>query len=347
MMVSDRRSGFALPAVLAVTGVVTLIFLVAITALSSLNGEARSARERVRFLESALTAEAAIEYMAVTEPFGNASLMTGSPRRSAFSDDLYVETPSGVAGAAVDLDGHPYLTEADGAMAQPVLISLRDQAGMINLARLDEVQFERLGRLLGLPDAVSRNLRPLYLDYVDPDDLEVLNGAERSRYEGQGPANRYMVRGTELLSVLGVRPGLAAAQWRAVRDDITVDQRRLTINVNTASPRTLEVLFGITEQQAQAAVEARERTPFLSINDFVAASGAVAQVDEEQILTFPSGRIIYTIADTRSAWRYRARLVLTPSSLERPFWVNQTEMTEASGTAMASADATRFPYTPR
>ncbi len=347
MTASDRRSGFALPAVLAVTGMVTLIFLVAITALSSLNGEARSARERVRFLEGALTAEATIEYMAVTEPFGNASLMTGSPRRQAFSDDLYVETPSGVEGAAIELDGRPYEVEASGPLGEPVLISLRDQAGMINLVRLDDVQFERLGGLLGLPDGVSRNLHALYIDYVDPDDLDVPNGAERSRYAGKGPANRAMLRGSELLSILGVRQGLAPPRWRAVRDDIAVDQRRPAINVNTASPRTLQVLFGITEQQARSVVDARERTPFLSINDFVAASGAVIQVDEEQILTFPSGRIFYTIADTRSAWRYRARLALTPSSLERPFWVNQTEMTEASGTAMASADATRFPYTPR
>lgn len=344
-MVSDR-SGFALPAVLAVTGVVTLIFLVAITALSSLNGEARSARERVRFLQSALTAEATVEYMAATEPFGNAALMTGSPRRTAFSDDLYTEVPAGVQGAAVLLDGHRYETGSEGPYAHPVLISLRDQGGMLNLAHMDAVQLERLGTLIGLPANVSRNLSPLYQDYVDADDLEGMNGAERTRYEGGGPANRYMLRASEFLSLLGVRQGGAAPRWREVRDDIAVDHRRPAVNVNTATATTLEVLFGITRQQAQSAIAARERSPFLSMSDFAGASGGVVPYEESQVLTFPAGRIVYTIADTQSAWRYRARLVLTPSSPERPFWVDQTEMTEASGTAMASRDADRFPYTP-
>ncbi|WP_426039844.1 type II secretion system protein GspK [Brevundimonas sp. DC300-4] len=345
-MASDR-SGFALPAVLAVTGVVTIIFLVAITALSSLNGEARSARERVRFLQSALTAEAAIQFMAATEPFGNAALMTGSPRRTAFSDDLYTVTPPGVEGAAVLLDGHRYEIEAAGPYAHPVFISLQDQGGMLNLAHMDGVQLERLGSFIGLPADVSRNLGPLYLDYVDADDLEEINGAERPRYDGGGPANRYLLRGSELLSLLGVREGSAAARWREVRDDIAVDHRRAVVNVNTASATTLEILFGISRQQAQSAVGARERSPFLSMTDFVAASGGIVPYDESQVLTFPAGRIVYSIADTQSAWRYRARLTLTPSSAERPFWANQTEMTEASGTAMASRDADRFPFTPR
>ncbi len=345
-MASDR-SGFALPAVLTVTGVVTLIFLVAITALSSLNSEARSARERLGFRQSALSAEATLQYMAATEPFGNAGLMTGSPRRTAFSDDLYTEIPAGIEGAAVYLDGRRYEIEGNASPARSVFLSLQDQGGMLNLAHLDEIQFERLGGLIGLPADTRRNLGPMYLDYVDADDLEGINGAESSRYDGKGPPNRYMLRGSELLALLGVRESVSPARWRDVRDDIAVDHRRAVVNVNTAGPTTLEVLFGLSRQQAQSAVEARERSPFLSMSDFAAASGGVLPYDESQILTFPAGRIIYTIRDSRSAWRYRARLVLTPSSAERPFWVDQTEMTEASGTAMASADADRFPYTPR
>jgi hypothetical protein len=48
--------------VLAVTGVVTLIFLVAMTALASLTAEAASARARVRFIARALTAEAMMTF---------------------------------------------------------------------------------------------------------------------------------------------------------------------------------------------------------------------------------------------------------------------------------------------
>ena len=345
-MTSDHRRGFALPAVLTVTGVVTLIFLVAITALSSLNAEARSARERSRFLEQSLTAEALIVYIASTEPFNSTSLNAGAPRSHGFEDGPSSPITSALPTTPIRLDGHPYEIEAPGPTGGLVLLSLRDQAGMINLATLTEDQRLRFGQLVGMPENLARNTRPLYEDYVDEDDLETLNGAERARYGQEGPANRALRRPSEFLSILGVRQATSARLWREAREDIAVDQGRPSINVNTASARTLEVLYGVSDQQAQAAVRAREQTPFLSLSDFIAASGANVLDDGEQIFTFPAGRIVYTVQDTRSPWRYRARIVLSPSDLERPFWVDQAEMTEAPGTAMATTDATRFPYTP-
>ena len=348
-MTSRVRRGFALPAVLAVTGVVTLIFLVAITALSSLNAEARSSRERARFLESALTAEATVQYLASTEPFDRRALNPGGTRMQAFGDDETAVSATPAVGAIIPiyLDGRAYEIEGGTGGAPAVRVSLRDQAGMINLARLDDDQLRRLGDRVGAPPALSRDLRALYTDYVDEDELETLNGAERARYDGAGPPNRRMLRPLEFLSLVGLRSSIDRAKWRALRDELAIDSQRLSMNVNTASAETLEVLFGITEQQAVSAVAARERAPFLSLADFAAASGASIYDDGEQIFTFPAGRIIYTIRDTRSAWRYRARVILTPASLERPFWVDQSEMTEASETAMANADADRFPYTPR
>lgn len=346
-MKCSRRRGFALPAVLAVTGVVTLIFLVAITALTSLTNEARSTRERIRFLEGALTTEATLQYLAATEPFTNQSLNAGGPRMLGFGEDA-PETVSSGSGLAtpVYLDGRPYEVGVQTLVSHRVMISIQDQAGMINLATLTDEQYARLGRMLGLPGNISSSLRALYTDYVDADDLESINGAERSRYGDGGPANRFMLRTSEFLSVLGVRDATTGARWRALKDDLAIDPQRPAINLNTAPPQTLEVLFQISDQQAQAAVRARERAPFLSMSDFIAASGANVLDDGEQIFTFPASAMFYVISDTGSAWRYRARLVLTPTGRERPFWVDQTEMTEASGTAMASADATRFPYTP-
>lgn len=345
----EHRSGFALPAVLAVTGVVTLIFLVAITALTSLTREARSTRERVGFVESALSAEATLQYLALTEPFGTQGINPGGARMRSFGEDGGVDpiASSGGSTPPVLLDGTRYQIEAEGVRSHPVVASLRDQAGMINLARLNQDQLGRFAGSVGSPVAVGRNLPALYADYVDADDLETMNGAESTRYDNRGPANRYMLRPSEFLSVLGMRESVDQARWRDIWDDLTVDHRRANMNLNTASPRTLMILFGISEQQAQAAVRARKAAPFLSLADFIAASGANIPYDGEQIYTFPAGRIVYLLTDTRSAWRYRARLILTPTGLERPFWVDQTEMTEASGTAMASADATRFPYTPR
>lgn len=344
----NRRRGFALPAVLAVTGVVTLIFLVAITALTSLTNEARSTRERVRFLQTALTAEATLQYLAATEPFTGESINAGGPRNLAYGEDQPSPILSGSGTATpVHLDGRPYEVDVQGLASHPVVVSIRDQAGMINLATLSDEQSARLARMFGLPGNMINDVRALYTDYVDSDDLESINGAERSRYNDGGPANRFMLRSSEFLSITGVREAAGGARWRALQDDLAMDAQRPVINVNTASARTLEVLFGISDQQAQAAVRARERAAFLSVEDFIAASGASIPYDGEQLFTYPAGAVVYSITDTRSSWRYRARLILTPASAERPFWITQTEMTEASGTAMASTDADRFPYTPR
>lgn len=348
-----RRTGFALPAVLAVTGVVTLIFLVAITALSSLTAEAASARARVRFLQRAMTAEATLAYMAATEPLGTRGLNVGAPRSF---DEFSAEQAAQIAArgpvssalpvTSVALDGPAYtISDPLGELR----VTMRDQAGMINLARLDDDQTRRLAEAVGIPPNVAREIRPRFQDYVDTDDLRRPNGAERADYgRSGGPADRPLLRPSEWLSLLDVRAAVEARRWRAMRDSLAVDQTLPTLNVNTMDAATMQVLFGVDRQQAEAAIADRDRQPFLTLSDFLAASGAAAAEDLEQIYTFPSGRILFVISDTRSAWTYRGRITLTPFGLEQPLWIDQTELTEAPRRAVAdSSDATRLPYAPR
>ena len=157
-----------------------------------------------------------------------------------------------------------------------------------------------------------------------------------------------MLRPTEWLSLLGVRTAIDPRRWRSVRSELATDTTLPTMNVNTASSTTLQVLFDISAQQAQAAIRARESEPFLSISDFSAAAGAVFTGSYEQLYTYPSARVLYVIRDTRSPWTYRARLTLTPFGLEQPLWFDQTELTEAPHRAVAdTSNAPRFPYAPR
>jgi type II secretory pathway pseudopilin PulG len=342
----QTRLGFALPAVLAVTGVVTLIFLVAITALSSLTAEAASARARVRFIERALTAEATIAYLVATEPFGSRDILVGQPR---YFDDgrgevVSVEAP-GVPVTPVRLDSSAYRLDVRG----PLLVRLQDQAGMINLASLSEDQHRKLGEAVGLGGSQAATLRPLYLDYVDRDDLRQTNGAEARDYPaGTGPANRNLRRPLEWLSLLNVRSGVDPARWRALKGDLAADHTLTSWNVNTASAQTLRLLFDLTEGQAEAAIQARQTAPFNTAEDFIAASGAALLADPEVVYTFPSARLFYVISDGRSPWTYRARITLTPSGLEQPLWIDQSELTEAPRRAVAdTSDAVEFPYAPR
>ncbi|HEY1074019.1 general secretion pathway protein GspK [Brevundimonas sp.] len=340
-----RRDGFALPAVLAVTGVVTLIFLVAITALASLTAEAASARARVRFLQRALSAEASLSYMAATEPMRAYGFAVNDVR--GFMDLGQTEPPPNLSGATVEpvrLDGRAYLMDVDG----PLVVRMRDQAGMINMAMLYGQPYERLMERIGVDAGLRQEMIARYQDYVDTDDLKQPNGAERRDYPDGGPANRRLMRPAEWLSILGAREAVEKRSWRELRDDLAADPMSAAINVNTASPAVLGILFGLSEDQAQALIRAREQAPLMSATDIADVTGMPFGEDFERIYTYPAGVTVITIRDTRSAWTYRARLSLTPSGLEQPLWIDQTELTEAPRRAVAdTSDATRLPYAPR
>ncbi|WGM32275.1 hypothetical protein KKHFBJBL_02526 [Brevundimonas sp. NIBR11] len=320
-----------------------MVFLVAITALASLTAEAASARARVRFLQSALSQEAMVAYMLATEPLNGSGVAAGSPRAAPGFErtETVLSSPmSGDEAALVYLDGRPYRVDGDVNSE----IELRDQAGMINLAGLDLVQMERLAAMLGIPATKIRDLPAIQADYIDVDDLRQPSGAERQEYAGD-IANRPLLRPAEWLSLLGVRREVDMARWRQLRTDIAVDHTLPTVNVNTASSPTLQVLFGLSPQQADSAIRTRQAAPFVSLMDFTAAAGVPAPMDD-RIYTFPSGRVILSVRDNRSAWLYRARLTLSPNDLEKPVWIDQSELTEAPRRAAANiTNATRLPYT--
>lgn len=344
--ISDRRAGFALPAVLTVTGVVTLIFVVAITALASLTAEAAAARSRIRFLERALNLEAQVSYLAVTEPFTQRSIAIGSPRNY---DDQFSTAPVGGSASTeqmgeILLDGEAYLADVGG----PITISLRDQAGMINLPQLGEAQWRNLGQRLGVSGSEASSLWARFADYADTNDLASTGGGERSAYRTGGPANRPLLRPSEWLSVLGVRSSVPSASWRALRPEIAADQMQGTYNVNTASAPALQVLFNLTPSQAQRAIEGRRTAPFASLSSLGSATGSPLIDDGETFYTFPSGRIVFTLSDGRSPWVYRGRLTITPTDPERPAWVDQTDIMESPRRTVADAtNATPFPYAAR
>lgn len=344
MIRRPRRSGFALPAVLAVTGVVTIVFLVAITALANLTAEAAAARARMRFLEHALTAEADITLMALTEPFAPRGMEIGGTRRVSEFLGLVPSYSSGLPVAGLWLDGRPYRMEVGDT---PLLVGLRDQAGMINLSVLDQAGLARLADEVGIPAAQRRDLWPRLRDYIDSDDLEASNGAEAGDYSDGGPANRKLLTGQEWLSVLGVREAVDPRRWRAVRDEVVADSTEAAANVNTASLQTLRIRFGLSEAEARTVIAARERNAILSVANLGTVLGRELPIDPLAIFTYPSGRIVFTIRDTQSPWIYRGRLALTPGDPDQPFWIDQTETFEGPRRTRADpSDAPAFPYAP-
>lgn len=338
-----KRQGFSLPAVLAVTGVVALVFLVAMTALTSLTSEAASARARLRFLQSAMTAEATLSYMLATEPLSLNRITIGAPRDFDTLEDARAFVPTGQAEGHVLIDGHPYLMSAEA----PVVVRLQDAAGLINVSRLEGEGWRRVMRELGATASGADLVHPRFVDYTDTDSLRQPNGAESESYPPGGPPNRPLRRPSEVLSVLGMRETVDPARWRAMRDEITSIPVGVDLNINTATQKTLETTYGLSSSAAAAVIRSRSGAPFSSIQDFAAISGLQGLSPDDTALFFPNGEFRLLIHDSRSAWVYRARIILTPYDLEQPFWIDQTELSEAPRRRMAEiSDVNGIPYAP-
>lgn len=343
-----RSGGFVLPTVLVVTSVVTLIFLVAITALASLTREAGLARARVAFAQQAMTTEARLTYLGVTERTAAFGLLLDAPVAPGEFQTLSPEEDAafraGMANATeLRMDGRPYRYGETG------IIRMQDQAGMVNLSRLNPLAMDRLLTRLKVSAADARSLEAALADYADRDDLRTANGAERSDYPSgsDGPANRPLRLVDEFLNVLGAREAVDMAAWRELKPILAADATSFQLNVNTADLEALQILFGMTETQARTAIRARQVQPFYSLEQAASDTGAALNTDPEIGSVYPSGRIIYTMEDRLSRWTYSGRLTLTPTNSERPFWIDRTEFSEQRRSDPEPVNVPEFPAAPR
>lgn len=343
-----KSGGFVLPTVLVTISVVTLIFLVAMTALASLTREAAEARARARFLQHAMSVEARLTYLAVTERLSPTGIWVGAPLPPGEFQSLTQEEDAafrvGMATAQqLRFDGRPYRVGSEAA------VRVQDQAGLINITRLSGLEMERLMSRLGATSQEARSLSAALLDYIDPDAIPTLNGAEAAQYPAgaSGPANRPLRSPDEFLSVLGARDAIDQAAWRALRPALASDHLAFRRNVNTAGSDALQILFGMTERQARTTITARESNPFNTLDEVVALTGAAIPTDVEIAPVFASGRSVYSVQDFRSRWTYTGRLITTPSHPERPFWIDLIDLGVSHDITTDLEDAPEFPTTPR
>jgi general secretion pathway protein K len=337
------KAGFALPAVLVVVAMLALVFLSAVSALDTLARQTLRAKERVRFEQAALSVEARTAWLVATEPLGADAIMIGAPRTES---DSRLDTRPRFDRRAVTplrLDGRIYL---DGDAREPLSVSLQDAAGQLNLDLLPEPAKARLVAALGAPPADQARLVDRWADWLDADDLKRLNGAESPDYATAGraaPRNGSMTRTSEILGVLGWAASAPRERWLALRDSLTVDPLSGDFNVNTASPDALGIMLGLTGAQLEAALAARAVRPFLSMADFTAAVGPIP-FDSEASYARPNGRFAVRVASPARNLVFRARIVLTPQSPERPLWIEERAISTAGERERTQPPADALPF---
>ena len=320
----SAKAGFALPAVLVVVGVVTLVFLVAINSLQSLGDQTRQVMAEVRFEQAALDVEARVAYLASTRPITATALMTGAGRDPAQD--------------RIELDGRPYALEGSPRR----VVSVQDEAGLVNLDALDRRATPRLFEALAVAGRGREIMADRLADYVDADDLKRGDGAEAADYERAGlgpPPNAPLRRLVDVFGVLGWTGAVSPEAWAQLRDAMTADPTSAALNVNTAPPAALKALFGLTDAQVQTALARRAQAPFATLEDFGRAAGLALVGDSERVYTFPSGRFAVKIVDPSQGLVARSRIVLSPRDPERPVWFEERSLSTLSKQEKATQPA--------
>jgi general secretion pathway protein K len=191
-------------------------------------------------------------------------------------------------------------------------VEIVDQERKLNINVADETQLRLALAQVGLDAATTPEVADSILDWIDPDELPRLNGAESDYYLGlavpinakNGPLDDITelllirgvvpemvfgsaaVRGPEAVSVTGrpltMQSKSAPVYTNALADIFTVTSARF-VNINTASPLVLQIASGMDAPTAEAIVRQRagpdgvdgteDDTPFRSVRELMNVPG--------------------------------------------------------------------------
>ena len=342
----NNRSGSTLPIVLAVTAVLALVFLTTLEAVHALRDEARRAGDEVRLRADALTLEAQISFTAATSAVDRQSLLLTPALTAEESDALEPDLPPGLRDDVrrIRIDGRPYRIAVGD---RTYVARIQDGAGLINPNYLGDFERRALMALLGASENDQGIFADRIADYIDPDDPLRPSGAERSDYERAGlapPPNQRLFSADQLFGVLGFADVVDHRTWREMQAFIAPNPTSATANVNTAPAEVLMALYGLSRPQAEQAIQLRETLPFSSMDDFVTTVGVGQNLDVIRDDTLPNLRYHVRIVDRRSRQAATFVLTSTPSSGDRPFWVEGRRiMTVAAAEMVSESELEIFP----
>jgi general secretion pathway protein K len=166
-------------------------------------------------------------------------------------------------------DGRP-LTLSYPNQPENIIIRIYDHAGLLNLRRLAPHQMQTLlTRYIGTEDKERLNqLMDAWQDWIDPDDLERLNGAESTYY--QDLENPYEPRQGLLETVeelLLIRGFAEIFTLRDLNSAFTIYGNSNGINPNLASREILETIPGLSTESIEKILQARQEKEFNNNQD--------------------------------------------------------------------------------
>ncbi|MGE0741137.1 MAG: general secretion pathway protein GspK [Hyphomonadaceae bacterium] len=337
---SARRPNGYVSFVAAITvGVLALAVLMFARAHDSLRPAMRRLDMQVQLETAAQSAEARVAYLLATEPLSGAAIVVGGERGLAPGEQIPLSQNRNAAGGSVRhvaLDGRAYAWDA-------TLISVQDEAGLLNLNTPDEQAVAALLTASGLSAYDAPWLAATLADYVDEDSERRPGGAETLDYDTGGTAlNAALPAPRAALSAYGWRDSVAARTrqtffaWTSTAPDVS------GVNINTAPAEVIEAALGASPTQAQAIVAQRQRQLFRSPEDAQAILGVSARAESAQPSIAPDAhfRIIVQLPDRADAvgWVYESQLVVARGTGERPVYWRQGVVRRAEGVARGQSN---------
>jgi type II secretory pathway component PulK len=338
-MSAARQQGFALVAALWLVAFLALAATALAVWVGRMTEEAQMLRQRVAEETTLAEAKAGVIYGFLVQPLSGRGLEVSSSLsnlrqaiQTAMAQPFNTETRS---EDVIALDNRPYRY---GERAE---IQIQDARGLINLNLATRDELMRLLARLGVDQDRLDPLVAKLQDFVDPDDLVRLNGAEREDYVRDGqppPANMLLRTAWEARRVLGW--GAEASLWRKdALTEVATASAAIGYNLNSAPAIVLEVVAGMTEEAAAKAVEARRISPFLGYEGLVGFGAPLVLADPLRFILFPADTMRTTFTFRPSGRRVQMVFVLTPTSLEAPWRIDyQMELASVARDGRASSD---------
>jgi DNA uptake protein ComE-like DNA-binding protein len=209
--------------------------------------------------------------------------LTVSPTEKKSGDDYWDSASISPTGDEIRLDARYY----KGAGRSRFRV--QDERGLLSLHGLPGNEFESFLQSYGMDGWDADRLIATLRDYVDPDDLIRLNGAEGPDYkklEMALPPGRKLAVPGELARVVGWKE--ASQLWEKYVPDRFFSAFSMGLpNINTAPPEVLRVLAGFDEEAVDRILAARDVRPFESVSDLIEVLGAGVPYDETALFFFP------------------------------------------------------------
>jgi general secretion pathway protein K len=216
-----------------------------------------------------------------------------------------------------------YMDDRTYRGARNTRISLQDTAGLFNLNAFSDEAMWRLLRAVGAPNDQIPMLIDTLKDYVDPDNLKRLNGAEEFEYLGAGmmpPRNDRLKVPFEVRNIYG---------WTARRElwgpqgieASTATAQVAGFNPNTAPAFVLQAMLAVTPEGASRLRELREMI-VLNERAVLDAGGQVSHFTGLPLMVYPAQSVRLTQWAPGSRLRTRQVVTMTPLNPAAPWRVD-------------------------